>query len=162
MTFDPNGYTLGATDGPHTWFLDTRMTVKAGGEQTGGAFTLIEWSAPTGFGPPLHVHDREDEAFYLLEGQLVVDCGDRRWTVGEGDFTFLPRGIPHSFLVTKGVVRGLQLTTPSGFESFLADLGRPADSTELPTPSEPDIPRLIEVAQRYGCRVVGPPTSLHS
>lgn len=160
MTFDPSGYVLEPADGPHTWFLDTRMTVKAGGDQTGGAFTLIEWSAPAGFGPPMHVHDREDEAFYILDGQLVVDCGDRRWTVGTGDFTFLPRGIPHSFLVVEGVVRGLQLTTPSGFESFLAELGRPADGTDLPTPSAPDIPHLIEVARRYDCRIVGPPTSL--
>lgn len=67
MSFDPTGYLLTPADGPHLWFLDTRMTVKAGADQTGGAFTLIEWSAPAGFGPPRHIHDREDEAFYILE-----------------------------------------------------------------------------------------------
>lgn len=159
MTFDPTGYLLTPDDGPHTWFLDTRMTVKAAAEQTGGAYTLIEWSAPTGFGPPLHVHDREDEAFYLLDGELVIDCGDQRWTARAGDFAFLPRGIQHTFAVTEGVARGLQLTTPSGFEQFVAEFGRPAEGPGLPVPSAPDVPRLIEVGERYGCRTLGPPAA---
>ncbi|GAB3398994.1 quercetin 2,3-dioxygenase [Flindersiella endophytica] len=157
MTFDPAGYLLTPADGTPIWFLDTRMTVKAGGDQTGGAYTLIEWSAPEGFGPPLHVHNKEDEAFYLLDGQIAINCGDRRWTAGPGDFVFLPHGIPHSFLVTEGVVRGLQLTTPSGFEHFAAELGRPAEHSGLPTPSEPDVPHLIDVSRRYDYQIVGPP-----
>jgi uncharacterized cupin superfamily protein len=72
------GYVLHADEGTHVWFLDTRMSVKAGGGQTNGAFTFLEWSAPAGFGPPLHRHDREDEAFYLLEGGIEVGCGDKR------------------------------------------------------------------------------------
>ncbi|WP_214323740.1 hypothetical protein [Nonomuraea sediminis] len=72
MSFDPTGYLLTPADGPHLWFLDTRMTVKAGADQTGSAFTLIEWSAPVGFGPPQHIHDREDEAFYILEGKTTA------------------------------------------------------------------------------------------
>jgi quercetin dioxygenase-like cupin family protein len=98
MSFDPLGYVLTPNDGHHVWFLDTRMSVKAGGEQTDGAFTFLEWAAPAGFAPPRHVHDREHEAFYLLDGEIAVDCGDRRWTAGPGDFVFLPRGIAHSLL----------------------------------------------------------------
>jgi mannose-6-phosphate isomerase-like protein (cupin superfamily) len=159
MSFDASGYVLTPADGEQLWFLDTRMCVKAGADQTGGAFTLIEWSAPVGFGPPLHIHNREDEAFYLLEGQLAIDCGDKRWTVGPGDFAFLPRGIPHSFVVTEGPVSGLQITTPSGFEQFIAELGRPAQGPGLPAPSPPDIPLLIEAGQRFGHQIVGPPSS---
>ncbi len=159
MSFDTDGYVLTRADGPDTWFLDTRMTVKAGREQTRGAFTLIEWAAPTGFGPPLHVHDHEDEGFYLLDGKLEVDCGDRHWQVAAGDFVFLPRGIPHSFVVTGGPVLGLQITTPAGFEQFIADLGRPAEHPGLPTPSAPDVPRLIEMGERTGRRIIGPPPS---
>ncbi|MEU7696262.1 quercetin 2,3-dioxygenase [Microbispora hainanensis] len=154
MSFDPTGYLLTPADGPHLWFLDTRMTVKAGADQTGGAFTLIEWSAPAGFGPPRHIHDREDEAFYILEGKLTIDCGDHRWTAGSGDFAFLPRRIPHSFIVTEGPVRGLQITTPSGFEQFIAELGRPAEHPGLPAPTPPDVPRLIETGRRYGQQIL--------
>jgi mannose-6-phosphate isomerase-like protein (cupin superfamily) len=159
MSFDSTGYLLTPTDGPQLWFLDTRMSVKAGADQTGGAFTLIEWSAPVGFGPPLHLHGREDEGFYLLEGEMIVDCGQQRWTAGPGDFAFLPRGIPHSFIVTNGPVRGLQITTPSGFEQFIAELGRPAEHLGLPNPSPPDVPRMIEAGQRYGHQILGPPPS---
>jgi uncharacterized cupin superfamily protein len=107
MTFDANGYVLTEQDGEHVWFLDTRMTVKAGGAQTGGAFTFLEWMAPLGFGPPRHVHQTEDEACYILDGELVVDCGERRTTAGPGAFVFLPHGIPHSFVVSAGPTRRL-------------------------------------------------------
>ena len=160
MSLDHGGYLLKPVDGPQFWFLDTRMNVKAAAEQTGGAFTLIEWAAPTGFGPPLHVHNNEDEAFYVLDGDIVIDCGDRRFTAGPGDFAFLPRGIPHAFVVTAGPVRGLQITTPSGFEEYIAELGRPAERPGLPEPSAPDIPRLIEAGQRFGHQILGPPLSV--
>ncbi len=157
MSFDPGGYALAAGDGTNVWFLDTRMSVKAGGAETNGAFTFLEWTAPEGFGPPLHRHDREDEAFYLIDGAIEVSCGDRQWTVGPGGFVFLPRGIPHSFIVSAGPVRGLQITTPAGFERFIGELGTPAQGPGLPPPAAPDIPRLIEVSSRYGMEMLGPP-----
>ena len=61
---DLRGYHLGSGEGKAWWFLDTLMTVKAGGDDTHDSFTLIEFGAPIGFGPPLHIHHREDEAFY--------------------------------------------------------------------------------------------------
>jgi len=158
MSFDPKGYVLRAGEGTQVWFLDTRMSVKAGGEQTSGAFTFLEWSAPAGFGPPLHRHDREDEAFYLLEGRIEVDCGDNRWQAGPGDFVFLPRGLPHAFVVSDGPVRGLQITAPAGFERFIGELGRPAEGSGLPAPAQlPDVPTLIGVSRRYGIETLGPP-----
>jgi mannose-6-phosphate isomerase-like protein (cupin superfamily) len=160
MSFDAHGYALGPGGGADLWFLDTRMTVKAGGAQTGGAFTLLEWSAPRGFGPPRHVHHAEDEGFYVIEGEMAVECGERRWTAGPGSFVFLPHGIPHVFVVTAGPVRGLQITSPAGFEDFIAELGRPATSPGLPEPSPPDVPRLVEAGSRYGNDVVGPPLTL--
>jgi mannose-6-phosphate isomerase-like protein (cupin superfamily) len=162
MSFDSRGYVLGPQDGHHVWFLDTRMTVKMGADQTGGAVTLLEWAAPVGFGPPLHLHHTEDEAFYLFEGEIAVDCGERHWTVGPGGFVFLPHGIAHSFVVVAGPVRGLQITTPGGFERFVDDLGRPAEHLGLPDPSAPDIPRLIEASHRYGHEILGPPPAVPS
>jgi quercetin dioxygenase-like cupin family protein len=157
MSFDPKGYALAVGGGTSIWFLDTLMTIKAGGEETNGAFTLLEWAAPVGFGPPLHRHDREDEAFYLINGAIEVTCGDQQWTVSPGGFVFLPRGIPHSFIVSAGPVRGLQITTPSGFERFIGELGIPAAGPGLPPPMPPDIPRLIDASSRNGMEILGPP-----
>jgi mannose-6-phosphate isomerase-like protein (cupin superfamily) len=155
------GYVLGPGEGTSDlWFLDTRMTVKAGGTQTGGAVTLLEFAAPVGFGPPRHLHQVEDEGFYVLDGELVVECGDRRWTAGPGAFVFLPHGIPHVFVVSKGPVRGLQITTPAGFEDFIAEVGRTAAGPGLPEPGEPDIPRLVAAGARHGNEIVGPPLTL--
>ncbi|HEY7489109.1 MAG TPA: cupin domain-containing protein [Streptosporangiaceae bacterium] len=75
--------------------------------------------------------------FYLLDGQITVECGDRRWQAGPGDFAFLPRGVPHAFIVTDGPVRGLQIAAPAGFERFVRELGRPAERPGLPDPSGP-------------------------
>ena len=155
---DLDGYHLGDGDGPAWWFLDTLMTVKAGASQTHGAFTLIECRAPAGFGPPLHVHRDEDEGFYVLEGQLVVRCGENTWTATEGSFVLLPRAVPHSFAVTGGRdCRLLQITAPAKFEGFVAEAGRPAQSLTLPEPSAPDVAALAEVAAKYGNELVGPP-----
>jgi mannose-6-phosphate isomerase-like protein (cupin superfamily) len=143
------------------WFLDTRMTIKADARQTGGAHTLLEFSAPHGFGPPLHQHNEDDEGFFVLEGEMHVQCGDDSWEMGPGGFAFLPRGIPHTFIVTSmRPVRGLQLTSPSGFEKFVADIGVPAEGPGLPVPSPPDVPRLASAAARYGHEILGPPLSL--
>jgi mannose-6-phosphate isomerase-like protein (cupin superfamily) len=160
MSFDEKGYVLSPADGTHLWFLDTRMTIKAGGAQTGGAFAFIEWAAPLGFGPPLHVHGLDDEGFYILEGEISVECGDRTFTAGPGDFTFLPRGIPHTFLVTRGPVRGLQITAPAGFDAFITEAARPAAGPGLPEPAEPDIPRLLAASERYQNQILGPPRRL--
>lgn len=157
MSFDPGGYVLAEHAGEHVWFLDTSMVVKAGGEQTNGAFTFLEWSAPEGFGPPRHIHHGEDEAFYVLDGRLTVECGERTMTAGPGAFVFLPREIPHSFVVTAGPIRGLQITAPAGFERFIHEVGRPAERLGLPEPTQPDIPRLLQVSNEYGCEIVGPP-----
>jgi len=151
---------MSADTGDSLWVLDSRMTVLAGGDQTGGAFTFLEWAAPQGFGPPRHIHHREDEAFYVLDGEMAVECGDRDWTVGPGNFVFLPRGIAHAFVVSKGPVRGLQLTSPGGFERFITELGRPAEGAGLPEPAMPDIARLSAVMPRYGYETVVPPLTL--
>src|SRR5436309_1513423 len=86
-------------EGEATWFTVNRMTLKATAETTGGAFGLVEAVGPAGSSPPLHVHTREDEAFWLLEGTVTVRCGDRMFTAEPGSFTFLPRGVPHTFVV---------------------------------------------------------------
>lgn len=161
MTLLNSGQHLAADEGDAWWFLDTRMTVKADTTRTGGLFTMIEFSAPPGFGPPRHVHGAEDEAFIVLEGGMLVVCGDDRWEAAPGSFVFLPRGVPHSFIVTDGpAMRGWQLTTPAGFEKFVAALGEPAAGPGLPDPTEPDVARLARISAEHGYEIVGPPLRL--
>lgn len=153
-------YHLAKGDGPAWWFLGTRMTVKAGRAQTGGAFTLLDFAAPRGFGPPRHVHHDEDEAFFVLEGSMRVECGSQQWEALPGSLVFLPRGIPHAFVVTSPQsVIGLQLTSPAGFEDFIAEVGTPAGEG-LPAPAPPDVERLAAAAVRHGNEIIGPPLDL--
>jgi mannose-6-phosphate isomerase-like protein (cupin superfamily) len=150
-----DGFMLDREQGDAIWFLGTRMTVKAGSEATGGALTLIDCECPAGFTAPPHVHMVEDEAFYILEGEIEVTCDTTRWTVEPGGFVFLPKGLPHRFEVSSdGPARFLQLTTPAQFERFAADTGSRATRPGLPAPSEPDIERLLAAAARHDIRIL--------
>lgn len=157
LTADGAGYVLTRGEGAASWFVDTRMTIKAGAEQTHGAFTFIEWQAPAGFGPPRHIHDLDDEAFYVLDGSMTLECGESTWEAGPGDFVLLPRGVAHAFVVTSDVIRGLQVTAPSGFEQLVAAVGRVPEHDGLPRPSMPDIEAVAAASAAVGARIVGPP-----
>lgn len=91
---------------------------------------------------------------------MALTCGDRSWTAGPGCFVFLPHGIAHAFIISDGPARGLQITSPAGFEQFIAHVGRPAEDAGLPMPSVPDVPLLVDAGQRYGHDIVGPPLAL--
>jgi quercetin dioxygenase-like cupin family protein len=140
------------------WFMATRMTVMASAETTGGAFGMIDALVPSGFSPPLHVHSREDEPMYVIEGRVRYVVGERDFELGPGSFVFLPRGVPHSFVVEGDqAARMLVFFLPGGFERFHVEAGRPAEGPGLPPPSVPDRERLDELAKRYGTSHIGPP-----
>ena len=151
-------FTVPPGEGETSWFLTNHMTVKATAEMTGGAFGLVEsWVAP-GSSPPLHVHHREDEAFWVLEGELTFRCGDRTFSAGPGSFTFLPRDVPHTFVVEgEAPAHVLTLLTPGGCERFFVDGGRPAEHEGLPPAVPPDTEKLRPVAAEYDSEFVGPP-----
>jgi mannose-6-phosphate isomerase-like protein (cupin superfamily) len=158
MNTTDNAYVLGPGEGQAIWFLRNRMTVKATAATTGGAFGLLEsWIAP-GFSPPLHVHHRDDESFYVLEGELTMKCGDRTFRATAGAFVFLPRDVPHTFVVEGGQpARMLTLLTPGGGEGVFIDGGRPAEGDGLPPAAPPDIEKLKRVSGLYGAEIIGPP-----
>src|SRR5215467_8742612 len=144
--------------GEAIWFLRNRMTIKATGASTGGAFGLVESLIAPGFSPPLHVHHREEESFWVLEGELTMRCGDRSFRAGPGAFVFLPRDVPHTFVVEGDApARMLTLLTPGGGEGVFIDAGRPAEGDGLPPAAPPDIEKLKRVSERYGAEIVGPP-----
>jgi len=149
---------LGPGEGEALWFLRNRMTVKATAETTGGAFGLLESWIPPGFSPPLHVHRREDEAFYVLEGEVTMRCGERTFLATAGSFVFLPRDVPHTFVVEGDrPARMLTLLTPGGGEGLFIEGGRPPEHDGLPPAMPPDIAALKRVSEHFGAEIVGPP-----
>ena len=149
---------LAPGEGSAVWFLQNRMVLKATAASTGGAFGLVESLIAPGAAPPMHVHYEEDEAFYVLEGELTFQCGDRTARATAGSFVFLPRGVPHGFVVESDTpVRMLTLLVPGGGERIFVEAGRPAEGPGLPPAAPPDIPTLKRVARKYGNDIVGPP-----
>jgi mannose-6-phosphate isomerase-like protein (cupin superfamily) len=144
--------------GERIWFTTNLMTVKATAETTGGAYGLLEAVAPAGSGPPLHVHHREDESFWILDGVLTVVCGDDTVTAGPGSYVFLPRDVPHTFVVEgETPARLLSMSTPGGLERYFAAVGRPAETEGLPPAGPPDVARLDRIGRGFGLEILGPP-----
>lgn len=141
-------YAIDPGEGDSTDFLGHTFTFKAGAADTAGAFSVIEIVQRRGGEPPLHVHHREDEAFYLLDGEMTFHVGEKRLAATAGTFVFLPRDVAHTFTVDgDGEARVLQLSSPPGLEQFFREWGdRPLD-----------VERMAEALARYGVEFVGPP-----
>ena len=122
MPGQASGYALPADGGEQLSFAGGMFVIRASAETTGGAFSIVE-EAPPLLDTPLHVHANEDELFFILEGEHVVQCGDDEFRLGPGGTAFLPRGVPHSQRrVEPGVGRLLVMTSPAGFEGFFREL----------------------------------------
>jgi quercetin dioxygenase-like cupin family protein len=134
-------------------FLGAPTIMQATGETTNGGFGLIEsYDMPVGFGTPYHMHHREDEAFYVLEGEFAVVLDGKWKIVGAGEYVFGPREIPHGFQVVSGPAHLLLLCSPAGFEHFVLD-----QATEITDPvAPPDMARLMTLATQYGIDILGP------
>lgn len=145
---------LGAGEGDRWWFLNHVHDIKLTGADSGGAMSVIEFEGTTGFGPPPHVHEREDELFYVLEGRVSFWCDGAEATHGPGAMAFLPRGLPHRFEVAEGPARVLLITAPAQFEDFVKEFGEHLGDGIPPEPTEPDLARLVEVCRRYGIDIL--------
>ena len=112
---------LEADDGERLRFGEVEILIKASAATTGGAFALFEENEPVD--TPPHVHEREDELFYVLEGDHVFRVGEEEFRVGPGGLAFAPRGVPHSQRrVVPRTGRVLVLTAPAGLEGFFREL----------------------------------------
>jgi mannose-6-phosphate isomerase-like protein (cupin superfamily) len=134
--------------------------IKFRSEETGGAYALVETILPPcSGGPPLHVHSREDELFYVLEGALLVQLGERQVTLTAGWVGYAPRGTPHTFCNPWAApVRLLGFLTPGVFEGFFEDSA--AISAATPPGGVPDLAAQLAVGRKYGSVVVGPPLAV--
>jgi mannose-6-phosphate isomerase-like protein (cupin superfamily) len=122
------------------------------GEQTAGQFCLFENKSNGNTRTPIHVHAKDDETVYIIEGELtaVIDGQPRRLTAGES--MFLPRGIPHQLMNTTGnPARYILIGTPAIFDRFLEESGQERQSNEIVGPPTSDeIGRLLHAAPRFG------------
>ena len=143
------------------WYSGYLLTFLVTGDETGGTFSVVEEVGRKGLSaePPMHVHQREDESFYVLEGRMGFVIGDTQIDAPAGTLVVLPRGVPHRFTLESEHVRVLNMCTPAGFEGFFRDLSEPAPSLTLPPMPDgpPDIARLIQTAATYGVDILPPP-----
>lgn len=127
------------------------LTFKVRGEQTGGSLTAFENVIALGDGPPLHLHRHEDEAWYVIEGQLRFGLDDRLAIAPAGSFVFVPRGIRHCFQnIGEGPARILVLFTPSGMEGFFDRFAVLPEDANVPA-------AFRDIGREVGMDVVGPP-----
>ena len=143
------------------WFIDNLARVLVDGETTGGTVAVVELEGRRGDMPPLHVHRREDEIFYVLDGRLSLHLPDGSIELGPGEAAFAPRNVPHVYRVESETARWLGIAAPAGFEAFVREVGVPAADEALPPEGRVHDPaRFAEIAARYGIELLGPPGTL--
>jgi quercetin dioxygenase-like cupin family protein len=149
-----------AADGEARWWANGLAVVKATAADTGGRMTILEITEAAGAEAPLHVHHREDEGFWILDGDATFEVGDQTIEAHAGDYVFGPRDIPHRYTVGPEGCRMLFLFTPGGFEGLLREISRPAASRTLPPapddpPSEQELARMQAAIEAHGCELLG-------
>ena len=140
------------------WHKGSLLTFLAESKDTGGSFTLIEALLKPGDEPPPHVHGREDELFYIFEGEMDMYVGHEVFKAGAGECLFLPRLRPHTFVIRTLQLRTLALFTPGGFEEFIRARSSLAEKLELPseavTYSTSGLEPTIREFEEYGIRLL--------
>lgn len=139
------------------WFLGT-LAVLRNPEGAPRTPAVVELTVPPGGSPPEHVHEDLDDSFLLLEGELVVRCGDQTFVARPGAYVVLPHGVPHTFRVTSRTpARLLQVHADDSFLQFIEAIGTPTSDHVLP-PSDQPVPDFDVVARantEHGARFVG-------
>src|SRR5215813_2469471 len=121
------------------------LSFLAVGDQTNGAYALIETANDPSTGVRLHVHEREDETWFILEGEYVFQVGTQTISAHAGDYVFGPRKVPHSYANrSASVARALIMVTPAGFEGFWRESARLG----------PDVAAHQALGLKYGVRFV--------
>lgn len=121
-------------------------------EETGGRYSMFEATVLPGGGPPPHIHRREDETFYVFEGEITFQIGDERRVATPGTFVHMPIGQQHAFKnETAQPAKMLISFAPAGLERMFFEVGKDLAHGELPDePSTEEIERMLEAARPYG------------
>ena len=134
------------------WYRNQLITFLATGKDTGEQFALLRIHAVQGAEAPAHVHAHEDEAIYLLAGELTIALGGEELHARPGDLVRIPRGVEHALRYDSAEVTYLLHFNPAGFERYFHEMSEPAEYLGLPAlPALPDGPRMVATAARYGC-----------
>jgi quercetin dioxygenase-like cupin family protein len=149
------------------WFFANLVEVKLTREAGGGELSIVEISGPPGDMPPLHLHHTDDEAWYVLDGEMSFFVGtDQPTRCGPGSVAFGPRGIPHTYrMESSQPARVLAICTPGDFAGFVLAASRSAEAPELPPPppgppSEDEMAAITALALEHGIELLGPPGAL--
>ena len=140
--------------GRQYWFFGMLAEIKASAADTGGQYTLVEITAPAGLQTPLHVHYREDEGFYVLEGSVTIEVGDATVELGPGQHAFGPRDIPHRFTVGPDGAHMIWVLTPSGFEDFVDEVSVAAEASTVPPADVLPPDNAAEIVLKHGMELL--------
>jgi quercetin dioxygenase-like cupin family protein len=140
------------------WLFNTRLSVLAGEENTGGRYDLVEgWFSP-GTQTPLHRHAAYSEQLYVLDGEFTVWAGGRKAVLRPGDDLIIPAGTAHAVAATgDGPSRALVVASPSGFARLVTEAGTPDGGDGVPPSAPPDMDRFLRVSAELGDEMLGPP-----
>lgn len=130
----------------HTrYYMGGCWTFLCTGKDTDGKLAIVDVKLRQGLEPPRHTHTKEDETYYLLEGEMEFSVGEQLFRLREGDFIYLPKNIPHQFKLISGQARVLIIIAPAGLENMFWQLSRPADRLDFPpVPAGPPDPQFLE------------------
>ena len=134
-----------------------RYTFLVTGAQSNGGYFIMEAIIPPGGGPPLHIHHREDECFYLLEGILDITLAEQKVKATTGDFVQIPRGTVHAFFnAGNTTARMLLFFSPAGMDKYFEEVLEPVQnrSASIPTVTEELIARMVGAGPKYGIEFV--------
>jgi quercetin dioxygenase-like cupin family protein len=146
--------------GRSLWVLGELVTYKTTSEQTGGAYSLFEVTTPPGVGPPPHVQHREEESFYVLDGEYEFLAEGHSLRVGAGSLLNVTKGTLHAHKnVGEGLARMLMSQTPGGlYEQFFEEAGNPVDDEEVPLvfQDQPNPEKIVTIGAQYGIEIPPP------
>jgi mannose-6-phosphate isomerase-like protein (cupin superfamily) len=150
---------LNNKQGRALWHLGALMTFKALGSETQGQFWAVEGFADQNMAVPLHFHTREDEFWFVIDGEIRFIMEDEERVGGPGAFVYIPRTIRHTFQVLSKTARWFGIGTPAGLDQWFFETGEPAASLTLPPSSTapPNVEMIVASLKRYGTETVGPP-----
>jgi mannose-6-phosphate isomerase-like protein (cupin superfamily) len=149
-------------EGRALWHFGALMNFKALTEETGGQCWAVEGLADKHMAVPLHAHTREDEVWFVLDGEIAFTLGEEVIIGGPGTFVYIPRNTPHTFQVRSGTARWFGFGLSGNLDQWFFETGEPAPSLTLPPPpagppTEAAIQAINASLKAYGTDTLGPP-----
>ncbi len=145
---------VAAGEGEARWWFGQLAIIKATGKETDGGHTIVEITVGPGYSTPLHVHHKEDEAFWIIDGSATFTVGDQTIDAAPGAYLFGPRDVAHKWQAGPNGARLLYLFAPSGFEGLIREMSVPAQALVPPPPEVTPPANALEVAAKYGVELL--------